>query len=99
MEPERMIFVSTKGSGSVYEWQFRDGDYLIFGNESSGLPSAFYRDYQNQLYQIPMPGEHARSHNLANAVSIVLYEALRQVNNWPNGRITVASSVAQASRL
>ena len=81
-EPERMVFVSTKGSKSIYSWSFADGDYLVFGNESSGLPATFYQDYQSQLCQIPMPGQHARSHNLANAVSIVLYEGLRQVNRW-----------------
>jgi tRNA (cytidine/uridine-2'-O-)-methyltransferase len=80
MEPERMMFVSTKGSQSIYDWEFMNGDYLVFGNESSGLPPGFYDDYRDQLYQIPMPGKHARSHNLANAVSIVLYEALRQVS-------------------
>ena len=77
--PERMLFLSTKGQRSVYDVQFDTGDYLVFGNETSGLPSDFYVRYVGSLYTIPMPGEHARSLNLANAVAVVLFEALRQV--------------------
>ena len=81
--PERMVFASTKGGRSVYECAFAAGDYLVFGNETSGLPPSFYSRYADSLYLIPMPGQHARSHNLANAVSIVLYEALRQADYAP----------------
>ena len=77
-QPVHLMFASTKGDRTIYEVHFQDGDYLIFGNETSGLPEPFYRQYAESLYVIPMPGRHARSHNLANAVSIVLYEALRQ---------------------
>lgn len=77
-QPPRLFFASTKGAKTLYECRFQAGDYLVFGNESSGLPPEFYATYAAQLYQIPMPGAHARSHNLANAASIVLYEALRQ---------------------
>ena len=79
VNPARMVFASTKARKSIYSCAFRDRDFLVFGNESSGLPDALYERYAEALYCIPMPGEHARSHNLANAVSIVLYEALRQV--------------------
>lgn len=83
IHPEgRFMFASTKGNGSIYSWQFEDNDFLIFGNEGNGLPSEFYSRYTDCLRTIPMPGPHARSHNLANSVSIVLYEGLRQVNNW-----------------
>ena len=76
--PTRLFFCSTKTSQSIYDQTFAEGDWLIFGNEGHGLPHALYERYADQLYTIPMPGEHARSHNLANAVSIALYEALRQ---------------------
>jgi len=81
--PERLLFASTKGGKTIYECRFREGDYLVFGNETSGLPETFYQRYTDSLYMIPMPGPHARSHNLANAVSIVLYEALRQTHFSP----------------
>ncbi len=82
--PRRMAFCSTKTDRSVYDASFADGDYLVFGNETSGLPPSFYQRYREALMTIPMPGRHARSHNLANAVSIVLYEALRQTC-WSRG--------------
>ncbi len=77
--PARLFFCTTKTSRSLYDVRFAEGDALVFGNESSGLPPPFYERYRDDLLTIPMPGAHARSHNLANAVSIVLYEALRQV--------------------
>ena len=79
--PERLFFCSTKASKNIYQTSFSDGDYLVFGSETRGLPDDFHEHYAEQLVTIPMPGQHARSHNLANAVSIVLYEALRQ-NLW-----------------
>jgi tRNA (cytidine/uridine-2'-O-)-methyltransferase len=77
--PVRMIFLSTKGGRSVYDWRFATGDYVVFGSESGGLPAGFYERYCDALYRIPMPGQHARSLNLANAASVVIYEAFRQM--------------------
>jgi tRNA (cytidine/uridine-2'-O-)-methyltransferase len=77
--PARLFFCTTKTARSLYDVGFTEGDALVFGNETSGLPAAFYERYRSDLLTIPMPGAHARSHNLANAVSIVLYEAMRQV--------------------
>ncbi len=76
--PERLAYLTTKTTRTAYDYAFQDGDFLVFGNETSGFPPAFYEEYADSLFTIPMPGRHARSHNLANAVSIVLYEALRQ---------------------
>ena len=78
--PKRMMMLSTHGEKSLYECEFRDGDALVFGNESSGLPKPFYGQYKDSLFRIPMPGEHARSVNLANAVSIAAYECFRQMD-------------------
>ena len=76
--PERMFFISTHGEKSFFDTEYRPGDYLIFGKESAGLPQSFYEQYRDDMRLIPMPGEFSRSLNLANSVSIVLYEALRQ---------------------
>ena len=78
--PASMTFMSTKGSRSLYDVQFDPGGYLVFGSESRGFPSEFYDDYSDQLYLIPMPGEHARSLNLSNAVAVAAYEAHRQLS-------------------
>ncbi len=61
---------------------FRDGDCLLFGNESSGLPAEIRTKYADRLIGIPMPTGKVRSLNLATAAGIVLYEALRQVQKW-----------------
>ncbi|MEI6972121.1 MAG: TrmH family RNA methyltransferase, partial [bacterium] len=69
-----------KGTNSLYSCTFQAGVYLVFGSEHRGFPPEFYDEYRDSLYQIPMPGKNARSINLANAVSIVAYEAYRQIN-------------------
>ena len=76
--PVRLFFASTRGTRSLYDCRFAAGDALVFGNESSGLPEAFYARYRDDLFRIPMPGPHARSLNLANAAAVAAYEALRQ---------------------
>ena len=80
VKPSRTFFLSTRGTQSLYDCEFASGDALVFGSETRGLPQDFYARYQDQLFKIPMPGEHARSINLANAVSITAYEAFRQIS-------------------
>lgn len=76
--PAVLCFASTKGTRDIYECEFPEGVFIVFGSESSGLPPEFYSRYEDQLFKIPMPGEHARSINLANAASVAIYEAYRQ---------------------
>ena len=77
-KPERMFFISTHGEKNFFDAEYKLGDYLIFGRESSGLPPEFYEKYMDDMWLIPMTGKFSRSLNLANAVSITLYEAMRQ---------------------
>ena len=77
-KPQRMFFISTHGEKNFFDAEYQIGDYLVFGRESAGLPPEFYESYRNDMWQIPMPGDFSRSLNLANAVSITLYEAMRQ---------------------
>lgn len=79
--PRRFLFLSTHATKSLYDLHFEPGDALVFGNESSGLPKDFYGRYGDLLFRIPMPGEHARSINLANSVSIAAYECYRQLGS------------------
>lgn len=74
----RKIFFSTSGTKSYTEAEYRPGDCLIFGSESRGLPLDLLEAHPDDVYNIPMKLENVRSLNLANAASIVLYEALRQ---------------------
>lgn len=78
-KPEQMVFASTKTEKVYHQHQFKKDDYIIFGNEGSGLPEDFYEVYKDSLITIPMKGNYARSHNLSNSVAIVLYEGLRQI--------------------
>ena len=61
---------------------FADGDCLLFGCESIGLPAAVREKYAGRVLGIPMPTGKVRSLNLATAAGVVLYEALRQLRDW-----------------
>jgi tRNA (cytidine/uridine-2'-O-)-methyltransferase len=75
----RFWFLSTKASTSHWEATFEDGDFLIFGPESRGLPESLLREHADETLRIPMLDDSTRSLNLATAAAIVLYEAWRQV--------------------
>lgn len=75
----RMFFASTKAPRSYHEAHFADGDFLVFGCESRGLPENLLTRVYDRCIRIPMRKE-ARSLNLSNSVAVVLYEALRQMD-------------------
>ena len=74
----RFLFVETGGARSIYEWQYKDEDCLIFGRETRGLPHDLIEKNLERVLEIPMSNQNIRSLNLANSAAIVLYEALRQ---------------------
>jgi len=71
-------FCSTKAQKRHSEAQYQDGDYLVFGKETKGLPEELLHERYEDCVRIPMLPD-IRSLNLSNAVAIVLYEALRQL--------------------
>jgi tRNA (cytidine/uridine-2'-O-)-methyltransferase len=77
--PPRLFALSTKGSRHHHEAHFAEGDALLFGPESRGLPAPLLaRIPREQILRLPMrPG--SRSLNLSNAVAITVYEAWRQL--------------------
>lgn len=75
---DRFWSYSTKAARPYTEASFRPGDVLLFGPESRGLPQRWIDGRPQRALRIPMRPA-ARSLNLACAVSIALYEALRQV--------------------
>ncbi|MCE9624546.1 MAG: tRNA (uridine(34)/cytosine(34)/5-carboxymethylaminomethyluridine(34)-2'-O)-methyltransferase TrmL [Deltaproteobacteria bacterium] len=75
----RLFFFSKKAKASYTSVEYREGDCLVFGSETQGLPESMLQRYADRLYGIPMWGE-TRSLNLSTSVGIVLYEALRQVH-------------------
>lgn len=72
----RYFFVTTKSYRPYHDVQFAHGDFLVFGRETKGLPEALLAANAKQTITIPMIG--TRSLNLATAVAIVLFEAVRQ---------------------
>ena len=75
---ERCLYFSANAENDYRQAPFRDRGVLVFGNETDGMPTRILEKHPRRCFRIPMPGE-VRSLNLANAVSIVLYEALRQL--------------------
>lgn len=74
-----MAFLSSHGTKDHWSIPFEDDMFLIFGKESVGLAPEITSAHPDQLYKIPMFSEHVRSLNLANAVSIIVYEGLRNL--------------------
>ena len=75
----RMHFASTKAPRGYHQAEYRDGDFLVFGCETRGLPENLLEKVYDRCTRIPMRPE-ARSLNLSNAVAVVLYEGLRQLD-------------------
>ena len=73
----RLFFATTKAEKVYSDIEYKDGDYLVFGKETKGLPETLIWANPDTSVRIPMIDE-ARSLNLSNSVAIMIYEALRQ---------------------
>ncbi len=74
---DRFFFSTTKSKKPYFEADFKDGDFIFFGGESTGLPMGLMQKKWQNAVTIPM-GKNGRSLNLSVAVGIVLYDAIRQ---------------------
>ena len=74
----RFLYLTTKADTFYSDWAFANEDCLIFGRETGGLPESVLRENWDRSLTIPILNSKVRSLNLAMAVGIVLYEALRQ---------------------
>lgn len=74
----RFIYLTTKANKIYTDWAFGPADCLVFGRETRGLPEQVLVDNWDRCLTIPILNPNVRSLNLATAVGIVLYEALRQ---------------------
>ena len=75
----RFFLAETRGAQLYTDVQYRQGDFIIFGNETMGLPPTLLEKYPEKIISIPMTDEEtSRSLNLSVSVAIILYEALRQ---------------------
>ncbi len=76
----RFFFLTTKATRPYWDAGFAEGDWLVFGRETRGLPEGLLEREKERLLTIPM-NPAARSLNLATSVGIVLYEACRQIRD------------------
>lgn len=76
-------FSTTHGRNYYYEVNFKQGDFIVFGKESAGLPDRIKESDPERCIRVPMINTTTRSLNLSNTVSIIAYEALRQMD-FPN---------------
>ncbi|WP_142414260.1 tRNA (uridine(34)/cytosine(34)/5-carboxymethylaminomethyluridine(34)-2'-O)-methyltransferase TrmL [Hathewaya massiliensis] len=76
-------FCTTKGEKFHSDVEFKEGDFLVFGRESSGFPDYIREENSERCIRVPMINTTTRSLNLSNTVAIIAYEALRQIN-FPN---------------
>lgn len=77
----RFFYATTKASRRYTDMRFRDGDFLVFGKETKGLPPELIAANPETCVRMPMTGA-VRSLNLSNSAAIMLFEALRQ-NDFP----------------
>ena len=76
---KQFLYFSKRATRSYTTARYQEEHYLIFGPETRGLPQDLLEANPESSYRIPMAGAGVRSLNLSNAVSIVLYEGLRQL--------------------
>jgi tRNA (cytidine/uridine-2'-O-)-methyltransferase len=90
-DSSRLWFLSSKVERSYWDASFRDGDMVVFGRESKGLPASLLTAHPESCLTIPMR-EGTRSINLSTSVGIVLYEGVRQLH--ATGQIGLAGGNA-----
>jgi tRNA (cytidine/uridine-2'-O-)-methyltransferase len=77
LRPQRPWFYSKSATRLYTDVKYQAGDVLVFGNEDSGLPNSIRHEYSDRLLRIPIQPP-VRSLNLASAVAVVVFEAVRQ---------------------
>ena len=76
---KKMVYFSSHGKQDYWSVDYEDEIFLIFGKESKGLPKEIIEENIDKTYKIPIFSKHVRSINLANAVSVVVYEGIRSI--------------------
>ena len=83
IQPARLFLYSTGSARRYDQVSYRPGDALVFGCETKGLPDELLAAFPDSVCGIPILTDHVRSLNLSSAVAVVVYEALRQIDNRP----------------
>lgn len=74
-----LAFFEVEGGRTIYDHRFEPGTVLFFGKETAGIPQYLMNRYPDRVLRIPLYDARVRSLNLANSVSVALYEAIRQL--------------------
>ncbi|PAW80097.1 MAG: hypothetical protein B9S32_01830 [Verrucomicrobia bacterium Tous-C9LFEB] len=77
----RFWYLTTKTTRTLWEATFREGDFLVFGRETKGLPEPLLAANEAHCLTLPIANPQSRSLNLATAVAATVYEGLRQLNS------------------
>ncbi len=75
--PDNIFFFEEHGAQTIYDADYQDDSYLVFGCESAGLPAEILSGRDDQVYSLPMLDTRVRSLNLANVATAVIYQAMR----------------------
>lgn len=75
--PDQLFLFEEFGSRSFYEPEYPEDAFLVFGQETKGIPKAIIERHADRLFSLPMRSDVIRSLNLANTVSAAAYQALR----------------------
>ncbi|EFI41923.1 tRNA (cytidine(34)-2'-O)-methyltransferase [Peptoniphilus sp. oral taxon 386] len=75
-----LYFATTKAEQKYTDVKFKDGDYIMFGPETRGIPESILFNDIEHCIKIPMLKDYGRSLNLSNSANIILFEALRQLD-------------------
>ncbi|MGE3973667.1 MAG: tRNA (cytidine(34)-2'-O)-methyltransferase [Bdellovibrionales bacterium] len=78
-DSSRIFLFTAKAKKSLFQAQFQEGDWLVFGKETEGLSADIVAQHNERALTIPQYGP-VRSLNLANAVTVAVYEAIRQIH-------------------
>lgn len=74
-----VVFIEKEGPRTIFQHEYKCGSYLIFGKETTGIPDEVIARNLDKTLRIPMYDDRIRSFNLSNSVSIVVFEAIRQL--------------------
>mgnify|MGYP000035237349 FL=1 len=78
--PDRLFLMTTKGSHSYWDIEYKDGDGLLFGREGSGAPDWLHDEIgEDNRILVPIYNDTLRSLNLATSAGIAIYEVMRQL--------------------
>jgi tRNA (cytidine/uridine-2'-O-)-methyltransferase len=75
----KMAYFSSHGKQYYWSLDYEEDMFLLFGKESTGLPKDLIENNMDDVYKIPLYSDYVRSLNLANAVSIVVYNGIQNV--------------------